>query len=188
MQTSVVYRPHRLLLGMDSGMPPDSHGCRNSSILNSDENSNMVIVLAALLFAFLCALGIKSIARCAIRCGYRIGFETPQQAASRLAAATNTGLMKSALGQIPVVTYEPGLNIQVTDCTICLGEFSEGEKVRVLPKCSHGFHVKCIDKWLLLHSSCPLCRQTLALDQSANNCDVDEPNVRIPVLENGTGG
>ncbi|KAJ6856014.1 hypothetical protein NC651_040582 [Populus alba x Populus x berolinensis] len=191
MQTSVVYRLHRLLLGMDSGMPPDSHGCRNTStdfILNSDdENSNMVIVLA-LLCAFLCALGIKSIARCAIRCGHRIGFETPQQAASRLAAATNTGLMKSALGQIPVVTYESGLNIQATDCTICLGEFSEGEEVRVLPKCSHGFHVKCIDKWLLLHSSCPLCRQTLALDQSANNCDVEEPNVRIPVPENGTGG
>ncbi|KAJ6696569.1 hypothetical protein OIU85_002965 [Salix viminalis] len=185
MQTSVLYRPHRFLLGMDSGMAPDSHGSRNSSdyILDSDESfeSNMVIVLVGLICAFVCALGINSIARCAIRYGYRIGFETPHQAASRLAAATSTGLKKSALGQIPVVSYESGLNNQVTGCTICLGEFSDGEKVRVLPKCSHGFHVQCIDKWLSLHSSCPLCRQTISLDRSANNGDVDVPNVRIPM-------
>ncbi|KAJ6745111.1 RING-H2 FINGER PROTEIN ATL61-RELATED-RELATED [Salix purpurea] len=132
MQTSVLYRPHRFLLGMDSGMAPDSHGGRNSSdyILDSDESleSNMVIVLVGLICAFVCALGINSIARCAIRYGYRIGFETPHQAASRLAAGTSTGVKKSALGQIPVVTYESGLNIQVTGCTICLGEFSDGEK------------------------------------------------------------
>ncbi|KAF9661906.1 hypothetical protein SADUNF_Sadunf19G0117600 [Salix dunnii] len=132
MQTSALYRPHRFLRVMDSGMEPDSHGGRNSSdyILDSDESleSNMVIVLVALLCAFVCALGINTLARCAIRYGYRIGSETPQQAASRLAAATNSGLKKTALGQIPVVTYESGLNIQVTGCTICLGEFSDGEK------------------------------------------------------------
>ncbi|KAJ6297602.1 hypothetical protein OIU78_023209 [Salix suchowensis] len=102
MQTSVLYRPHRFLLGMDSGMAPDSHGGRNSSdyILDSDESleSNMVIVLVGLICAFVCALGINSIARCAIRYGYRIGFETPHQAASRLAAATSTGVKKSAFG------------------------------------------------------------------------------------------
>ncbi|PNX78977.1 RING-H2 finger protein ATL72-like [Trifolium pratense] len=48
-----------------------------------------------------------------------------------------------------------------TDCPICLGEFMDGEKVRVLPNCNHGFHVECIDKWLLSHSSCPTCRQSL---------------------------
>uniref|UniRef100_A0A0E0N499 RING-type domain-containing protein n=2 Tax=Oryza TaxID=4527 RepID=A0A0E0N499_ORYRU len=43
-------------------------------------------------------------------------------------------------------------------CAICLGEFADGEKVRVLPRCGHGFHVRCVDTWLVSHDSCPTCR------------------------------
>ncbi|CAK7323495.1 unnamed protein product [Dovyalis caffra] len=197
MENSVLFRPHRLFLDTDSGMPPYSHGGRNSSDYSlendADFESNMVIVLIALLCGLVFALAMNSIARYALRCGYRIGFEAPQEAASRLAAATTTtttGLKKSALGQIPVVTYKSGLNIQDSDCPICLGELLEGEKVRVLPKCSHGFHVECIDKWLLLHSSCPLCRQALVLDRSTNSkySDLEEANLPAQMPENGTGG
>ena len=42
-------------------------------------------------------------------------------------------------------------------CTICLMEISEGTEVILLP-CDHIFHEKCITKWLMLHSTCPLCR------------------------------
>lgn len=45
-----------------------------------------------------------------------------------------------------------------TDCAICLGEFEEGEWIKLLPNCSHGFHVSCIDTWFQSHSKCPLCR------------------------------
>ncbi|KAG6751405.1 hypothetical protein POTOM_045941 [Populus tomentosa] len=117
METSVVYHTHRLFLDTDSGMPPSNQGDRNSSdyILGTGANfdGKVVMVLVALLFALVCAFGINSIARCATRNGYRIGFETSQQSSSRLAAATNTELKKSALGQIPVVPYKSGLNIQV---------------------------------------------------------------------------
>lgn len=37
------------------------------------------------------------------------------------------------------------------------------ENVRVLPKCNHGFHLECIDKWLVSHSSCPMCRHSMNL-------------------------
>ncbi|CAN1277197.1 RING-H2 finger protein ATL74 [Linum perenne] len=45
------------------------------------------------------------------------------------------------------------------ECSICLGEFLDGERIRVLPKCNHEFHVWCIDKWLALHATCPNCRR-----------------------------
>ncbi|KAL3536388.1 hypothetical protein ACH5RR_004849 [Cinchona calisaya] len=43
-------------------------------------------------------------------------------------------------------------------CAVCLSEFKQGDEVRVLPECMHTFHVSCIDKWLLSHRNCPLCR------------------------------
>lgn len=48
-----------------------------------------------------------------------------------------------------------------TDCSVCLGEFREEESLRLLPKCSHAFHVQCIDTWLRSHSNCPLCRANI---------------------------
>ncbi|XP_047331003.1 RING-H2 finger protein ATL73-like [Impatiens glandulifera] len=64
--------------------------------------------------------------------------------------------------QIPAKkTYKPEMEIQGTECTVCLGEFMAGEEVRVLPKCKHGFHLKCIDKWIVKSSTCPTCRTTL---------------------------
>ncbi|XP_059666838.1 RING-H2 finger protein ATL74-like [Cornus florida] len=158
------HSPHRLLLEREPSPPPTNGSRPRSSFANeANFDTNMVIILAALLCALICALGINSIVRCALRCSHRLAFETRDEAAARLAA---TGLKKSALRQIPVAVYGAGISIPATDCPICLGEFMEGEKVRVLPKCHHGFHMRCIDIWLASHSSCPTCRQSL-LEQPA---------------------
>ncbi|QHO06972.1 hypothetical protein HN873_047753 [Arachis hypogaea] len=53
-------------------------------------------------------------------------------------------------------------------CAICLADFSDGDKIRFLPKCNHRFHVACIDKWLLSHSSCPTCRNFLKSNDSSH--------------------
>ncbi|GFY99664.1 RING/U-box superfamily protein [Actinidia rufa] len=43
-------------------------------------------------------------------------------------------------------------------CYICLSEYEESDKIRVLP-CRHEFHMMCVDKWLKeIHGVCPLCR------------------------------
>ncbi|CAN0904009.1 RING-H2 finger protein ATL2 [Linum grandiflorum] len=47
-------------------------------------------------------------------------------------------------------------------CVICLSGFGDGEVGRCLSGCGHGFHVECIDMWLLSHSSCPICRSPAA--------------------------
>lgn len=162
------HRPHRLLLDTPPANGSRTHGGSYANEANFD--TNMVIILAALLCALICALGLNSIVRCALRCSRRFSFESPDEAAARLAA---TGIKKSTLRQIPIVAYGTGvLNIpSATDCPICLAEFSDGQKVRVLPKCNHGFHVRCIDTWLLSHSSCPTCRQSLLeqLPQSSSS-------------------
>ncbi|KAK1264841.1 RING-H2 finger protein ATL72 [Acorus gramineus] len=113
----------------------------------------MVIILAALLCALVCALGINSLVRCALPCGG--GRRAPSEAAAR------TGLKKRALRKIPVAVYGAAGLMMGTECPICLGEFHEGEKLRVLPECNHGFHVGCIDEWLAGRSSCPMCRHSV---------------------------
>jgi hypothetical protein len=56
-----------------------------------------------------------------------------------------------------------------TACSICIDEFEEGEKVRLLPLCGHGFHTECILPWLTdRHGCCPLCK-TGVLDQNNSN-------------------
>ncbi|VAI33280.1 unnamed protein product [Triticum turgidum subsp. durum] len=52
------------------------------------------------------------------------------------------------------------------DCAVCLGEFSNGELVRLLPRCSHPFHAPCIDTWLRAHVSCPICRSVVVVPSS----------------------
>lgn len=162
---------HRLLLDVGPTAPPANEEVRTHGMYSSEANfdTNMVIILAALLCALICALGLNSIVRCVLRCSRRFSFESPNDLEARLAV---TGLKKSALRQIPVAVYGSGANIPATDCPICLGEFLGGEKVRVLPKCHHGFHVRCIDMWLASHSSCPTCRQSL-LPASSHTTDID---------------
>ncbi|KDP37180.1 hypothetical protein JCGZ_06236 [Jatropha curcas] len=45
-------------------------------------------------------------------------------------------------------------------CCICLNKYIDNEELRELP-CSHVFHVECVDKWLKINASCPLCKSEL---------------------------
>lgn len=72
---------------------------------------------------------------------------------------------KAVLWSIPVTVYTAADDVEMGragECPICLGEFLDGEKVRVLPKCGHVFHVTCIDEWVVLDASCPTCRRPVA--------------------------
>ncbi|XP_074576319.1 RING-H2 finger protein ATL52-like [Curcuma longa] len=70
------------------------------------------------------------------------------------------GLEESTIISISVAEYRAGDGHLegASTCSVCLGEFCDGDRVRLLPKCAHAFHVPCIDTWLRAHVNCPLCR------------------------------
>ncbi|OMO79760.1 Zinc finger, RING-type [Corchorus capsularis] len=45
-------------------------------------------------------------------------------------------------------------------CPICLSEYEPKETLRTIPECNHYFHANCIDEWLKMNASCPLCRNS----------------------------
>ncbi|KAJ6296967.1 hypothetical protein OIU77_006785 [Salix suchowensis] len=127
---------------------------------DSSFDANVVMVLSVLLCALICSLGLNSIIRCALRCSNLVSSESPANPSTR---SGNSGVNRKALKSFPMVNYSSDLNLPGldTECVICLSEFTPGERLRLLPKCHHGFHAKCIDKWLSSHSSCPTCRHCL---------------------------
>ncbi|KAF5470169.1 hypothetical protein F2P56_010701 [Juglans regia] len=47
-------------------------------------------------------------------------------------------------------------------CYICLADYGDADMLRLLPDCGHLFHGKCVDPWLRLHPTCPVCRSSPA--------------------------
>ncbi|KAK6260739.1 zinc finger protein [Theobroma cacao] len=49
------------------------------------------------------------------------------------------------------------LSHEDAECCICLCAYEDGSELRELP-CHHHFHCTCIDKWLYINATCPLCK------------------------------
>ncbi|KAK9054153.1 hypothetical protein SSX86_025230 [Deinandra increscens subsp. villosa] len=136
-----------------------------------DLNSNFVVILAAFLCAIICVLGLLAVARCTWIRRISAVVTTGRTDQTPNAAAANRGLKKKFLKTLPKITYSSETVIEkVSDCAICLTEFSAGDEIRVLPRCGHGFHVTCIDIWFRSHSSCPSCRQILSPAMRCEKC------------------
>ncbi|KAI3930704.1 hypothetical protein MKX01_037150 [Papaver californicum] len=72
-------------------------------------------------------------------------------------------LQEMAKSSGPSLEYSHGIELASSEplCAICLSEFVNGEEIRLLSKCNHGFHVSCIEAWLLYsHTSYPTFRTT----------------------------
>ncbi|XP_062220911.1 RING-H2 finger protein ATL1-like [Phragmites australis] len=76
------------------------------------------------------------------------------------------GLEESAIQALPTFRYRKAIknaadSAPTSECAVCLSEFEEEERVRMLPSCLHVFHVDCIDTWLQGNANCPLCRTAI---------------------------
>ncbi|KAE9601444.1 hypothetical protein Lal_00023718 [Lupinus albus] len=75
----------------------------------------------------------------------------------------DSGLDQALIDSLPIFYYQDLLGLKEPfDCAVCLCEFSNKDKLRLVPLCSHAFHMNCIDTWLLSNSTCPLCRAPLS--------------------------
>lgn len=90
------------------------------------------------------------------------GSDALQRQLQQLFHLHDSGLDQAFIDALPVFQYKEIVGLKEPfDCAVCLCEFSEKDKLRLLPMCSHAFHINCIDTWLLSNSTCPLCRGTL---------------------------
>ncbi|GMI71111.1 Arabidopsis Toxicos en Levadura 70 [Hibiscus trionum] len=95
-----------------------------------------------------------------------------QEAASRRARpepiinsdsfVVDIGLDEDTIKSYPKLLYSEA-KLQKKDstascCSICLADYKSSDMLRLLPDCNHLFHVKCVDPWLRLNPTCPVCR------------------------------
>ncbi|KAE8803111.1 putative RING zinc finger domain superfamily protein [Hordeum vulgare] len=91
---------------------------------------------------------------------------TPTPPGAQEAAAGDVelqaGMDEAAISALPKVVVRGGAGAasssSSTSCAVCLGEYDRGDVLRVLPDCAHSFHRPCVDQWLRLRPSCPVCR------------------------------
>ena len=103
----------------------------------------------------------------------------------------DSGLDQAFIDSLPVFLYKEIVGLKEPfDCAVCLCEFSQEDKLRLLPMCSHAFHIECIDTWLLSNSTCPLCRGNLFTAELAMEnpvFDFEDSREEGDVSSNGEG-
>lgn len=178
-----IYCPQRCYI-IFPPPPPFTLGDDDS---NTDLSPLIIAVIGILASAFILVTYYTLISKYCRRRGQGDGAtglnENHDQMASEAWQGIPAGGLDEALVKsITVCKYKKGDGfVEGTECSVCLSEFQENESLRLLPKCSHAFHLPCIDTWLKSHASCPLCRANIA---PANILPSEAPAVPEPVQEN----
>ena len=63
---------------------------------------------------------------------------------------------KGGYGSVAQEDEKAASEEEVAHCSICLGEYEDGESLVRLP-CSHVYHDECVSSWTNNHIRCPLC-------------------------------
>ncbi|KAK2984080.1 hypothetical protein RJ640_028544 [Escallonia rubra] len=128
--------------------------------------SPSMAVIISVLVAALFFMGFFSIyiRRCTDTAGAG-GSARPVLSMRRRGATAARGLDPAVVETFPTFEYSVVKSHQIgkgaLECAVCLNEFEDDEKLRLIPKCDHVFHPECIDQWLDSHVTCPVCRANL---------------------------
>ncbi|MCL7050766.1 hypothetical protein MKW94_006440 [Papaver nudicaule] len=95
--------------------------------------------------------------------GYDDRNNQTQTELSTVAGHARNGLDESTIQSYPQTVLSESrrfLNPENTVCSICLADYKAKDNLKSLPECKHYFHVNCIDGWLRMNGSCPVCRKS----------------------------
>ncbi|KAI6693183.1 hypothetical protein NL676_020893 [Syzygium grande] len=92
----------------------------------------------------------------------RVRRESPDQPATNFEATR-----ESIIQSLNKVVFEGDRRSsgRELDCVICKEEVAAGDQL-VRLDCTHEFHGDCIETWLRIHHTCPLCRYKLPTEKS----------------------
>jgi E3 ubiquitin-protein ligase ATL6/9/15/31/42/55 len=96
------------------------------------------------------------------------------------------GLDADVVEAFPTMKYAEAKALRVgkgcsaLECAVCLSEFEDEERLRLLPRCSHAFHPDCIGEWLASHVTCPVCRRNL--DPYKDTSSDEDPASFVPPI------
>jgi hypothetical protein len=48
-----------------------------------------------------------------------------------------------------------------SSCAICLSDYEHKDTIRMM-KCFHHYHMDCLDEWLKINRTCPLCKRDIS--------------------------
>uniref|UniRef100_A0A7S3P509 RING-type domain-containing protein n=1 Tax=Amphora coffeiformis TaxID=265554 RepID=A0A7S3P509_9STRA len=111
-------------------------------------------------------------------CSHALGFVSEPQKNNK-AQQKDGGILNNTPSYDTTETAEQSIDIEWTECPICMEEFKQGEIVSWSPDdetpCQHFFHHECIKEWLLRSPHCPYCRGTIIpVDETPAGSRVDK--------------
>lgn len=151
---------------VESQISPSQDAILQQDVSNFQPSLGVVMGLLSLMFLFACVL----------LCYVKVCISRPPAIHGDLEARAEltrsgsqlSGIDKAVIESLPFFRFsslrgsKEGL-----ECAVCLAKFEDIEILRLLPQCKHAFHIECIDRWLESHSSCPLCRHRLSVEDPA---------------------
>ncbi|RZC84819.1 hypothetical protein C5167_047601 [Papaver somniferum] len=95
------------------------------------------------------------------------GYNDPNDHQTQTELSTS-GLVRNGLDESIIRSYSRTilsespkfLDPENTVCSICLADYKPKDTLKSMPECNHYFHVDCIDGWLRMNGSCPVCRKS----------------------------
>ncbi|KAI5065825.1 hypothetical protein GOP47_0018449 [Adiantum capillus-veneris] len=143
----------------------------NESLREAQINPSIVVIIIILTIIFFLSGCLHLLIRCLVMRSPRrdsnsiVTLTALQGQLQQLFHLHDSGVEQAFIDTLPVFFYKSVTGLKEgADCAVCLCEFEGEDRLRLLPKCSHAFHMDCIDTWLLSHSTCPLCRRSLLPD------------------------